>query len=139
MGDRLPRPPRQAPSRVGLAGGAQQRTRTTQWCFGLVGTGVGVAVGVAVVLVVVGTGVAELDSEVDGSEVDGSEVDGSEVDGISVGVAHGVDPGTEVEGSTGMPVGDGLAGVCGAWPDGAWLDGACPDCAWLDGAWLDGA
>ncbi|GAA1984352.1 hypothetical protein GCM10009817_27260 [Terrabacter lapilli] len=102
--------------------------------MGLVGTGVGLAVGVPVVLVVVGTGVAELDDEVDGSEVDGSEVDGSEVDGsevngsvvdgIRVGVAHGVDPGWEVEGSTGVLVGDGPAAACGAWLDGAGLDGA---------------
>ncbi|HET9632794.1 MAG TPA: hypothetical protein VFP73_10365 [Terrabacter sp.] len=92
--------------------------------MGLVGTGVGLAVGVPVVLVVVGTGVAELDDEVDGSEVDGSEVNGSVVDGIRVGVAHGVDPGWEVEGSTGVLVGDGPAAACGAWLDGAGLDGA---------------
>ena len=79
----------------------------------------GVAVGVPDVLVVVGTGMAELDDEVDGSEVDGREVDG-----VSVGVAQGVDPGWEVEGSTGMLVGDGLAAACGAWLDGAWPDGA---------------
>src|SRR6478735_2353902 len=53
MGDRLPRPLRQVLSPVGPAGGAQQRTKTTQWCFGRVGTGVGVAVDVPVVLVVV--------------------------------------------------------------------------------------